>query len=75
MQFHYRKYRTLDAVGGDGVPLAALLWPFLGRREWRELERVVLVAHAVVLVHVKCLAQARVCEGAVIARVLQRIQW
>lgn len=44
---------TLDAVGGDGVPLAALLRPFLGRRERRELEGVVLVADAVVLVHVQ----------------------
>lgn len=61
--------RTLDAVGSDGVPLAAL-GALLRRREGRELEGVVLVADAVVIVHVQRLAQARVRKRAVVACVL-----
>ncbi len=62
--------RTLDAVGGDGVPLTTLFWPLIERREWRELEGVVLVADAVIFVNVQCRTQARMCKGAVVARIL-----
>lgn len=62
--------RTLDAVGGDGVPLTTLFWPLIGRREGRELEGVVLVADAVILIDVQCLTQARVRKWAVVARIL-----